>query len=386
VNSSKEEWKARFRLDSTPGIGHRLQKRLYDRYGSARAIFAASSVGLSVEGIGPAKRTALRSHAVSSSLPAQGHGTPIAANRQSKTSLIGYPDEAFPSLLREISDPPPFFWVQGDVNLLQLPCVAIVGTRRASAYGRRTAHQLAFELALAGIAIVSGLAYGIDRAAHEGALDAGGVTIAILGSGVDEIYPRAHRALAGAIAEKGCLMSEFEPASPPEQANFPKRNRIISGLSRATIVVEAFQKAGALITAGLCIEQKRDLYAVPGRIGDTTSTGTNALLAESAAQLLHSSNQIIDEFKTRGWIANPEAGNGHPGRIGRAAASGIPRSRLERAVLTCLATGSRHLDDINSILEYPGPELWTAILQLECEGLIKAGEGNWYEKVSIKPV
>lgn len=290
-------------------------------------------------------------------------------------SLIGYPDRTYPTILKEIDDPPPFLWYRGNLDCLTAPCVAIVGTRRASAYGKRTAHRMGYELASAGITVVSGLAYGIDKAAHEGALDAGGPTIAVLGSGLDQIYPREHRALALKIEASGCLISEFRPDTLPDPKHFPQRNRIISGLSKATIVVEAFEKAGALITANLCIDQKRDLYAVPGRIDEETSSGTNALLASSAAQVLCSANQILIDF---GLYGIPQTGIYSESQ----ASSFGPRSKMEQDILDTLRSRSRHIDDLEEALEFPGPDLWSTILKLEFDGEIRAIEGNRYERVN----
>ena len=386
-------------MDAIPGIGCRLQKRLFDAYGSAQAILAASQgPGLSVEGIGRARALAIgRIGRIDRFDRVARAGTDVGGDHQLKTAsnqaepdrpaigrapidfeaMVGYADSSYSKLLREISDPPPYMWFQGDVNCLNHKCVSIVGTRRASAYGRRTAHRLAFELASAGITIVSGLAYGIDRAAHEGALDAGGKTVAVLGSGINQIYPRSHRALASQIVDSGCLISEFEPETMPDPTHFPQRNRIISGLSTATIVVEAFEKAGALITAGLCIDQKRDLYAVPGRIEDETSIGTNALLASSAAQLIFSSEQVLSDLgltQTHISVADHQ-------RQRLSQTSGVPRSQLEQNVLDSLSKSAKHMDDLNFALDFPGPELWSVILKLECDGEIRALEGNRYERV-----
>ncbi|NQV72287.1 DNA-protecting protein DprA [bacterium] len=391
MKATREEWIARRKLNSTPGIGFRLQKRLYDQYGSALSIQrAVLNQSLRVEGIGSSKLERLVSHLAGGNADHSAHDASLVArpsrkdtpreemNESETGSMLGYSDSDYPDLLRHISDPPPYFWVKGQGESLQMPCVAVVGTRRASAYGRRTAHRLAFELARSGICVVSGLAYGIDRAAHEGALDAGGKTIAVLGSGVHQIYPREHRALAQKIEKQGCIVSEFEPQTRPERTHFPQRNRIISGLSRATIVVEAFEKAGALVTAALCIDQKRDLYAVPGRIDDATSSGTNALLEASAAAVLTRPEQIITEMRSRGWLSR--GGTGAEERVETPPV--LPRSKLENQILDCLSTTHRHIDEIEACLEYPDASLWTALLQLECDGLIHALEGNYYERTS----
>lgn len=375
--ASKHEWAARFALDSIPRIGCRLQKRLLDVYGSAEAVLDASrETNLSVSGIGEQKIKVLRR--IESDRPALVKRLADHLRTDSVDdalgAIIGYSDQAYPTILKEIDDPPPFLWYRGNLDSLAAPCVAIVGTRRASAYGIRTAHRLGYSLASAGVTIVSGLAHGIDKAAHEGALDAGGLTVAVLGSGLNHIYPREHRGLALKIASTGCLLTEFRPETRPNPNHFPQRNRIISGLSKATIVVEAFEKAGALITANLCIDQKRDLYAVPGRIDEETSSGTNALLASSAAQVLCSANQVLMDL---GLCGNPA----HRKYAERQETTFVLRSKMEQDILDTLQSRSRHIDDLEEALEFPGPDLWSTILKLECDGEIRAIEGNRYERV-----
>ena len=181
------------------------------------------------------------------------------------------------------------------------------------------------------------------------------------------------------IEDQGCVVSEFEPQTRPERTHFPQRNRIISGLSRATIVVEAFEKAGALVTAALCIDQKRDLYAVPGRIDDATSSGTNSLLEASAAAVLTRPEQIIADMRARGWLSS-QGVEDKPVET----APILPRSKLEFQILDCLSTTHRHIDEIEACLEYRDASLWTALLQLECDGLIRALEGNYYERTSAQ--
>lgn len=375
--ASKHEWAARFALDSIPRIGCRLQKRLLDVYGSAEAVLEASrGTNLTVAGVGEQKIGFLRKIEADRPVLVKRLSTHLKTDSVDDAlgSMIGYSDRAYPTVLKEIDDPPPFLWYRGDLDCLTAPCVAVVGTRRASAYGKRTAHRLGYALASAGITIVSGLAYGIDKAAHEGALDAGGQTVAVLGSGLNQIYPRGHRALALKIEASGCLLSEFRPDTLPDPKNFPQRNRIISGLSKATIVVEAFEKAGALITANLCIDQKRDLYAVPGRIDEETSSGTNALLASSAAQALCSANQVLIDL---GLYGKPIPGIYTEGE----SPSFVLRSKMEQDILDTLRSRSRHIDDLEEALEFPGPDLWSTILKLECDGEIRAIEGNRYERV-----
>jgi DNA processing protein len=200
---------------------------------------------------------------------------------------IGRPDAAFPALLGAIHDPPAGLFVRGggDQGLLGRPCVAVVGARAASGYGRHVARCLGRDLAAAGLVVVSGLARGIDGEAHRGALEGGGLTVAVLGCGIDRDYPAGHRALAAQIASAGLVVSEYAPGVAPAPWRFPARNRIVAGLCAATIVVEARERSGALITADLALEEGRDVFAVPGEITSLLSAGSNALLRLGAIPL-----------------------------------------------------------------------------------------------------
>jgi len=293
-------------------------------------------------------------------------------------SLLSIADQAYPKLLKQISDPPAMLWVRGELSQIPGPDVAIVGTRRASPYGRRTAHRLAFQLASKGVRIVSGLAYGIDAAAHHGAIDAGGQTVAVLGSGVDQIYPREHRELASAIEKQGCVISELDPNEAPEAHNFPVRNRIISGLCRAVIVVEAFERAGALITSRSAIDQNRDVYFVPGRIDEQTSKGTNISLLRGEGQILCSVEQVLDDLRTQGFL-EPDVTQADP----VVAHTEELRPDLERKIIAALRQSSLHIDELDRILSQSngsaGGELWVALLNLECDGAIRSISGNRYE-------
>ena len=205
-------------------------------------------------------------------------------------------EAAFPALLAAIHDPPPQLYLRGsgEVSLLELPAVAIVGARACSSYGRSVARSLARELAAAGLVVVSGMARGIDGEAHRGALDASGRTVAVLGCGVDRDYPAAHAELARRICENGLVVSEYEPGVEPAPWRFPARNRIIAGLCRATLVIEARERSGALITADFALEEGRDVLAVPGEITSSLSGGTNALLRLGATPVTCAADVLED--------------------------------------------------------------------------------------------
>ncbi len=216
----------------------------------------------------------------------------------SRLTVLSIADPAYPSLLQHIPDPPIVLWGRGEPELLDRPAVAIVGSRRASATGIAMATQLAREVSRAGLGVVSGLARGIDAAAHRGALEAGGHTVAVLGNGADVTYPPEHGDLSASVAAHGMLVTEFPPGTLPYASHFPLRNRIISGLSRAVVVVEASDKSGALITARAALEQGRDVLAVPGPVASGCYRGCHALIKDGA-RLVESVEDILDEIRWR---------------------------------------------------------------------------------------
>lgn len=208
----------------------------------------------------------------------------------------------YPALLTEISDPPACLWMRGDRSILSVTVVAVIGARNASHEGLIAAGEIAFDLARAGIVVASGLARGIDSAAHRGALDGGGKTIAVLGTGIDRVYPAENDLLTEQIAASGLLVTEFPPGTLPQDWHFPKRNRIISGLSRAVVIVEAMEKSGSLITARLAADQGRDVMAVPGTFVGGRNRGANALLRDGA-KLVESAVDILQELGLDGRLA-----------------------------------------------------------------------------------
>jgi DNA processing protein len=211
--------------------------------------------------------------------------------------FVARSDPAFPPLLRAIHDPPPGIFLRGaaDVTVLECPSVAIVGARACSPYGRQVARRLGRELAGAGLVVVSGLARGVDGEAHRGALEAGGITVAVLGCGIDRDYPSAHRELAGRVAEQGLVVSEYPPGVEPAPWRFPARNRIVAGLCSAAVVVEARERSGALITADFALEEGREVFAVPGEITSALSAGSNGLLRLGAVPLT-SAEDVLESF------------------------------------------------------------------------------------------
>ena len=265
-----------------------------------------------------------------------------------------------PELLRQIHDPPQALFLRGaaEVEVLAQPAVAIVGARACSPYGAQVARMLGRELASAGLVVVSGLARGVDGEAHRGVLDAGGVTVAVLGCGIDRDYPAAHAALAQRICERGLVVSEYEPGVEPAPWRFPARNRIIAGLAAATVIVEARERSGALITADFALEDGREVFAVPGEITGTLSTGTNRLLRQGATPLT-STEDVLELF---GLAASQRP---RPSTLGVDATAALAR----------LADGAASADELARAtgLE-PGP-LAAGLAELELAGLVAEAEG-----------
>lgn len=273
---------------------------------------------------------------------------------------LGRPDPAFPDALRAIHDPPPGLFLRGEgqPELLSFPAVAIVGARGCSPYGAHVARSLGRELAGAGLVVVSGLARGVDGEAHRGALEAGGLTVGVLGCGVDRDYPASHRELAARIAERSLVVSEYAPGVEPAPWRFPARNRIIAGLSTATVVVEARERSGALITADLALEEGREVFAVPGEITSALSAGTNALLRLGASPLTGAAD-VLDSF-------------------GLSAASQPLDAELSRgaaAVLARLRDLPASADELARDLRLGAGALAAALSELELTGLAAEGEG-----------
>lgn len=229
----------------------------------------------------------------------------LAAASQANIAAIPWNDERYPALLAAIPDPPPVLWVRGRVDALSMPAVAVVGSRAATPYALEVAARLARELAGRGLAVVSGLARGADGAAHRGCLDAGGATIAVLGSGPDTIYPAEHRYLALSICTSGALVSELGPGAPPLPEHFPLRNRLISGISLAVVVVEASERSGSLITARCALEQGRDVMAVPGSILSGRNRGSHGLLKDGA-KVVETADDILEELGWPGAVPPPD--------------------------------------------------------------------------------
>ena len=364
-----EEMLGWFQLKSVPGVGNHLFKRLIERFGSPQAALAATTAELlEIEGITPRLAHAVRSQPLPAAAAAE-----VEAACRGACRLVTLTDPGYPRLLREIPDPPPVLYVRGEL-IADAATIAVVGSRIPTEYGLETSRRISADLAQLGFTVVSGLALGIDGAAHEGALSAGGRTIAVLGSGLDNLYPPQHRSLAGRVASAGALVSEFALRAGPDAHHFPIRNRIISGMSLGTVVVEAARGSGSLITARLAAEQNREVFAVPGSIQSFKSMGTHTLIKQGA-KLVENAQDIVAELGPR--LVRAEAARS----AGPAAPAGGGQAVLsdeERRVLACLGPYPVHIDELRRRLEMPPGTLSALLLQLELKGCAQQLPGTHF--------
>ncbi len=288
-----------------------------------------------------------------------------------KVEFVCFDDEVYPAPLREIFDPPPGLFVRGDLKKWHECSAAVVGTRKPTAYGITAARRLSAELAENNVVVISGLARGIDTAAHSGCLEADGCTVAVLGCGADVVYPRENAKLFAEIVEKGAVVTEFPLGSPPEAWHFPSRNRIISGLSQVVVVVESAEKSGALITADLALEQGRDVMAVPGSIYSNMSKGPLKLLKQGAKPVTDVSD-ILDELGIERLFNESKRSNQPKMKLGL----------TEQTIYQKLSGDPMHLEELISQLKVPSQEVISALMFLEVKGLVKKLPGKMYAVVN----
>jgi DNA processing protein len=286
--------------------------------------------------------------------------------------VVTWDDKTYPRRLREIDQPPPVLYVCGELLLEDEWAVAVVGTRRVTSYGRQIAEQVAATLAHSGVTVVSGLAHGVDAIAHQAALNAGGRTLAVLGCGVDRIYPPDHRRLAERLLEHGALISDYAPGTPPEATNFPPRNRIISGLSMAVVVIEAGERSGALITAEFAAEQGREVFAVPGNINAPQSIGANRLVQQGAHPLLDV-RDLLDSLDLD-LVTEQQT-----------ARKALPADTVEARLLSLLSQQPVHVDEIRSQADMPIEKISAALTLMELKGLVRQVGGMQYIAVREEP-
>jgi DNA processing protein len=290
--------------------------------------------------------------------------------KEAGARIIPFGSTMYPSRLRTIADPPPYLYVKGEIREQDEKAVAVVGTRSASHYGRRVAHDLCRGLASLGFTVVSGMARGIDGVAHDTALDAGGRTIAVLGSGVDRPYPPEHQSLYHRISENGAVISELPIGARPLAFNFPARNRLISGLSIGVVVVEATEKSGSLITAAIAVEQGREVFAVPGEVGSSRSRGAHRLIRQGA-KLVESVEDILEEIAPQ--LVAPNRQSAMPIRT-----LPIDTQPETRKVFDLLQERPLHIDEVIEASGLSTSKVSQILLELELQGFLKQLPGNRY--------
>jgi DNA processing protein len=367
-------------LNMTPGIGPRAAAKLLERFGSAEAVYSATRTELEHLRLAPEAIDSIIARALRSTADAE-----IAAVRKLGGDILLLDDGVYPSSLREIYDPPIVLYVKGAwAECLDQPCIGVVGSRKCSTYGQNAAMMLARDLAQRGLTVVSGFARGIDAAAHRGALEAGGRTVAVLGTGIDEVYPRDHKKLAEEIlASGGALVSQFPLGTPPVSENFPYRNRIISGLSLGIVVVEAAENSGSLITARLALEQSREVFAVPGNITSRNSFGTNYLIKGAGAKLVQQWQDIAEEMPQElaaRLLPPPVTKKRTPAELAEKLAF-VPEglSQTETSVFRLLSHDSpAHVDWLVDKSKLPISDLTAALLALEMRELVRALPGRCF--------
>lgn len=353
------------RLAMVPGIGPRMTVALLERFGSAAAVLAAAPSDLrEVQGIGTKLSGAIARAPAREDIERE-----IERCRHSGISILTPRSPSYPRMLKEIHDPPPVLFARGTVEARDALAIAIVGSRHGTQYGLAQAERLAGSLARAGLTIISGLARGIDAAAHRGALAAGGRTIAVLGSGLSNIYPPEHVQLADEVAAAGCLISESPPQAQPISGAFPQRNRIISGLSLGVLVIEASLQSGALITARHASEQGRDIFAVPGRIDSRVSQGCHRLIRDGA-KLVETADDVLEELGPLVEATTDAAGHSvhHPAEL--------MLNDLERQVLAAVATDATTIDHVVTTSGLPTPQVLATLSALEMRRLVRRLGGN----------
>jgi DNA processing protein len=354
-------------LNALRRVGPVRVRRLREALGAVEGLFGQGTARMAgVEGVGQAVAESIRGWEKDFDLASE-----LKKIAQLKLQVVDCEDPLYPSLLREIHDPPLVLYYRGSLEAVRGACVGIVGTREATGYGIELAKKLGYQLAYAGVGVVSGLARGIDTAAHQGALAAKGRTAGVLGCSLDQIYPAENRSLAEKMEESGgCVMSEFCLGTTPDRQTFPMRNRIVSGLSKGVLVIEAARASGAMITAKQALEQGRQVFAVPGRIDHPQSGGCHQLLKEGA-RLVESVEDVLAEFeflipKSEMPAPTPPSGDLGP---------------EERKVLDGLGREEMHLDVLTRKCGLPSPVVSATLLKLEIKRRVRQMPGKYFTRI-----
>ncbi len=366
------------RLRLTPGVGDTSARKLLAALGLPSQVLA-QPVSVLRQVVSAAQAEALQT-------PPEGFDAQWAATQawlaqSDRHHLLTLSDPAYPRELLETADPPLLLFLMGNADLLAHPQrLAVVGSRNPTPQGAQNAHDFAQALAAAGVCVVSGMALGVDGAAHSGALDAGGATVAVVGTGLDRVYPSRHRALAHRIAQTGLLVSEFVLGTPPTPANFPKRNRIIAGLSQGTLVVEGALASGSLITARLAAEMGREVFAIPGSIHAPQAKGCHALIRQGA-KLVESAQDVLEDlrFVVPGVITSAEEQGGSASEGSVDAPPGV--SGDQASLLQAMGHELVGLDALQARTGWPTAQLQAALLELELDGHVSRSPGGLFQQL-----
>jgi DNA processing protein len=354
-------------LSLAPGVGSILLKRLLDRFKTPEAVFKAPLEELlSLEGLPEKVAREIRKGPLEKEVERE-----LYLIKEVGGEIVTLKDDSYPKRLRDIYDPPALLYMRGELKAEDELAISIVGSRKTSPYGRWVTEKMSQDLARRGVTIVSGMARGIDSLAHWGAIAGGGRTIAVLGCGVDVIYPSENRNLFTKIIHQGAILSEFPMGSPPEGGHFPRRNRIISGLSLGVVVVQASEDSGSLITASYALEQGREVFAVPGNVGSEGSRGTHQLIKDGA-RLVESSEDILEEIwpQWRRERETPQAVEGPERNL----------SQEEQRLYELLGESPLHIDALIRGSQFDPGKVSSLLLNLELKGLVSQWPGKCFSK------
>ena len=371
-----DELRAWLRLSLTEGVGNETARQLLAAFGSPQAIFEQDAAALNAVGNERLRRAI---EAEPDELPAQLARTLAWLAEGPDRCILTLGDTGYPPALLNITDPPLMLYLLGSLGVAgeakvlfsTLPCLAIVGSRNPTPQGHINAGQFAESFGAAGWCVVSGLALGVDGAAHQGALRAGGHTVAVVGTGLDRVYPRKHLELAHRIAQRGLIISEFALGTPPLTANFPRRNRLISGLSQGTLVIEAALQSGSLITARLAAEQGKEVFAIPGSIHSQQSRGCH-LLIKQGAKLVESAQDVLEELQPAGTRSLDLAGGSQP----------QPSPMPDGPLLQAMGFDACSLDALQARTGLATAELQAQLLVLELQGELARLPGGQFVRVA----
>lgn len=351
-------------LSQLPGVGWKTISKLENYFSSFQELFSKNPLELSMEGEIDYK-LAEKIVTELDQAKVKMFQSKLKEWESRNIKIISYLDENYPKILKEIAQPPWVIYALGDLDLLQQYSFAIVGTRNPTNYGKMVTEKLAKELAELGFVIISGLARGVDTIAHEGAINNNGKTVAVLGSGIDIIYPKENKKIYHSIVEKGLVLSEYPPGTEPRPGLFPQRNRIISGLTLGTLVIEASQKSGSLITAQHALEQSREVFAIPGPITSKQSIGSNSLIKQGA-KLVQCIEDIIEEYS---YLTLEERNK---------VIEEIQLNHMEQKILSAISNTPIHIDEIFELMKMSLPDIYEGLLSLQLKKKIKQLPGNVY--------